>query len=367
MRRLAIGLVALPACTFEIEPWYHIDSTRAFGARMEVVELGPAWPIRVGLASDTRPITEPLPGDRVRFELIIVDEHGQPQPAEDFDALWFQCGVEGCIRSYAALDERVNTDEASACAAIEWTSDSTCRLGRGGAIEFEYPAIGQAMMDVRVGRYYAVVALDDEHTAEGCLAARVQRDHELDGCAYIERELKIGPSWAMLLDGVLAGLTSTIPVFEIPAPAFAQPSNRLPNLDGVIMSGDQFDQYGGIGVIVGLEDPPIQVRPGEELIIQQVLTGLDAAQTYFAATEIAEGGAFVFQPGFETLYFEWYTTDWLVRLPDPLGSADAVVFTGGARIRVHEEAEPGPSRLVLLYGDDRGSQAMTWIDFEVIR
>ncbi|MFV8756222.1 hypothetical protein ACNOYE_37215 [Nannocystaceae bacterium ST9] len=343
-------LLMLVGCEFAIADWYYVDRPRAMGARVEVVELGPSWPARVGYDPLDPPITEPMPGDVLRLEPLMVDGEGRELEPASIDAIWFQCGTDRCVRDgelVAGLD-----DDCSALA--EWTTDSSCKLGAGGQLEFEVPAIGQLTVFTRYAYYFMVAAVDDSRTAESCWAARQKADHSLDGCVFTDREVKIGPSWLLLVEAALTGLEQDIPVYEIPFAVFGQASNRVPVYDTL-----RLQRHLGDGSMITDVDGPIHVRPGERLTVRQHewRWGYDL-QPYFTARETLTPDTYVFLPAVELMWTEWYTSGSLARIDDGT--------TGFVELVIDEQAKPGStSRLILLWGDDRGSEDMRVFEFEV--
>lgn len=353
LRRASVGLLLLAGCEFVIADWYYIDRPRVMGARIEVVEFNPLWSARLGFDPIDSPITEPMPGDRVRLEAMIVDGEGRELDPQTIDALWFQCGPDRCA-SPGGL--RIGLD--SPCADLpDWTMDSGCKLGAGGALEFVVPPIGQLTVFTRYSYFYVVAAVDDSRTAEDCWADRQRADVPLDGCVFADRELKVGPSWLLLVAAALAGLEQDIPVTEIPAPVFIQPANRVPALGSLSMSPVD----GGAGRTIDPGDGPVLVRPGTHFRLTngQWRPNFDY-QLYFVARETPTPDSYVFMPAVEVLWIEWYTSGSLVRIDDG-------VYGGPVELLIDEQAKPGTtSRLVVLWGDDRGSEEMRVIEFEVV-
>jgi hypothetical protein len=350
LRRASVGLLLLAGCEFVIADWYYVDRTRVMGTRAYVVEFNPAWPQRIGFDPLGPPITEPMPGDRLRLEAMIVDGEGRELDPETIDALWFQCGPDRC----AGENGLVPGGYAPCTALPEWTMDDRCELGSGGAIEFVVPPVGQWTVSVRYGYYYMVAAVDDSRSAEDCWAARQKSVASLEGCLFADRELKVGPSWILLVEAALAGLSEDIPVTEIPAPAFGQTSNRIPVLAPIPATSIEEDNF----FLIGTE--PVQVRPGDRFtLVRPDWRPLFDYQVYFAARQTPTPGSFVFVPSVEVIWIEWYTSGSLVRLDDG-------AVPGFVDLLIDEQAKPGTtSRLIVLWGDDRGAEDMRVIEFEV--
>lgn len=233
--------------------------------------------------------------------------------------------------------------------------DSGCKLGSGGAIEFVVPPIGQATVFTRYGYYYMVAAVDDSRTAEDCWAERQRSVESLEGCVFADRELKLGPSWVLLVEAALAGLEQDIPVTEIPAPAFAQAANRVPVLGPIALrKGD------GEVIEIGPDSGPVVVDRGERLlVVQPEWRTLYDQQVYFTARPTPTPGSYVFLVGVEVVWLEWYTSGSLVRL-------DQGDLPGAVELLIDELAQPGTiSRLIVVWGDDRGAESMRVIELEV--
>lgn len=345
--------LALAACEFTIADWYYVDRVRVMGTRATVVDFdGSPERIAIGLDPLDPPITEPLPGDVLRLEPIVVDAEGRPIDPASIDALWFQCGPDRCVRDDALLEGL-----SEACVDIpDLTMDTPCRVGSGGALEFEVPPVGPLTLANRYAYYYMVAGVPGERSAESCWAARRAERESLEGCLFAERELKIGPSWLLLLQAYTEqGLATDIPVFEIPGAAYYQPANRVPApplvLQRLVIDGVSF------GMVL---QPHELVRRGELLSIDTVEFRELDYQPFFAAQPTTLPGVFVFTGGRENPWVEWYTSGSLARV-------DEGVFRAQIDVLVDEQAEIGSThRLILLYGDDRGSMDMVVYELEVV-
>src|SRR5690606_4960597 len=87
--------LGLTACNFEVPSSSYLTDTKLISVIVEVVELGPLNPGRVGVPSEA-PIAEPMPHDRVAFDAVVVDADGKRLPADELETIWFQCGVVEC-------------------------------------------------------------------------------------------------------------------------------------------------------------------------------------------------------------------------------------------------------------------------------
>lgn len=335
----AIGL-GLPGCGVDLEfgAASHIDHTRVLGIHARVVELAPIWPERFGFDPDQAAITEALPGDRVRLEPLLIAGDGQVLAVEGFDALWFQCAQWWTC-----------TPELPPCAELDWTTDVSCELGRGGGFEFEFPPLGPVALDDGLVTYMGLVALAEDTDIEDCRRAWIDGSTELRRCTIVISEFGIGPRWPLLYEAAQLGLEIEVPLFEIPAAAFFQPANRAPSPDP-----PEFVDAETKARLVG--DPP-QVRAGQGLASKGPRWREADEQVWFRAKPTQSEGVFVFVPDREQVGVEWFVSGPLTVIET---KGDSVL------IQVDEFAEPGPARVVTLIGDDRLSLDVRSMALEVV-
>jgi hypothetical protein len=343
--RLGLGALlalATPGCGWEAElaPGNVIDRTRMLGTRFEVVEIGPEWPERVGFDPDGAPITEALPGDLVRLEAMIVDAEAHPIAPESFDAIWLQgyLGLSGLPR----------------CQDIEWTSAVACEIGRGGAVEFEAPPLGPQRnfyefdQTLRVPTL-AIVALDEQITADECLTIYQAPTPEIRRCAIVRGSYVLGPLWPLLAISDAAGVPVDFPITEIPGPALVWPANRspMPLLEPRFVDANNLEP---------LEGNPPRVHAGQE-VLGQGLWREEDAQVFLEARTVVEGESYVFQPTREAVLADWYVTESLRAAP-----------VGGHTVllRVILDPEPGPAMLIMVFKDSRESYGLRVFEFEVV-
>ena len=222
------GLLA--ACNFEVPSSSYLIETKLITVLVEVVEFGPLNPDRVAVPLATA-VVEPMPHDRVAFEGFVVEASGERVPTSELDSLWFQCGAFECgealVDVSSALFERDCEDLEDD--GLIWTMDAICRLGGGdGRFEFVVPELGQLLVEQRVTYYYGVFGWNGR-SAASCWATRVSADASLDDCGFIQRTVRIGPSWWMLAYAETIGLQSPIPLEKIPGGVYFQQSNREPD------------------------------------------------------------------------------------------------------------------------------------------
>lgn len=339
LHALVLASLGLAGCGWELEvPSFRIiDRTRVLGTRAEVVQLGPAWPERIGFDPDGAAIVEGMPGDRVRLSAMIVAADGRALPAADFDALWFQC-AQGCSL------------EVPPCGDLEWTTDVQCELGRGGEIEFEVPPVGPLGLEHEGIGILAIVALDPDIDAERCRQLVLDPGPDLKRCAVVDGAMQIGPKWGLLVELVEAGVEVDIPIFEIPALALLQPANRAPvPMLPTWSDGDTGEPLTG---------NPLRVRAGQRLHGEgPVWRGADS-QPYVLEGGFDEDEIHVFIGLIESLESEWFISDKLRFIEVVPEFVDLVV---------HEDAEPGPASAVMRFDDRRysGSYGRA-LDFRVV-
>lgn len=346
---LLLATLVAPGCEFGIPDASYIGQTRLLAVHAEVVEVGELNPDRVG-GSSSLAITEAMPGDRLAFDAHVVDAEGRRLGADELDTLWLQCGTLPC----GGLQFPVNGDAfAQDCATLPepgWTTDHLCRLGTGdGHFEFEVPALGPAMVATRIAYYYGVIAWDGQR-AESCWAHRLARDEVLDGCQFVRRPVKIGPSWWMLAYGEALGFESPVPIGAIPAPAYEQLANRLPAIEiDVVVDGALAGQFPGQTLFT--------VEPGAAI---QLSVGWDEAeqinQLLFVARSLEDGTLWHFELAYELLFPRYFSTGDLRVAGE---TSDSGAFT------VDPRAQPGRSRLFVVYYDDRWSEGVATLEFEV--
>jgi hypothetical protein len=326
---------------------------------IEVVELGPLNPDRVGIPSEV-PIAEAMPHDRLSFEAFVVDRSGVRIPAAELDSLWFQCGTFDCgeatIEASSALFDR-DCDEFEDDGLL-WTMDAVCRLGRGdGEFEFVLPELSQLMIEQRVAQYYGVIAWEGR-SAESCWSARRSASESLDKCGFIQRTVRIGPSWWMLAYAETIGLQSPIPIPEIPVGVFLQAANRVPAPSfAVTIDGELRGTWP--------EQTQFEAEPGARISIDSEYDEFTQfLQTYFTVSYVDPAGEdFLFQPATELLAEIPYSSNaivWIEYEPTierPLPLRWEFV--------VDEYEDPGPARILLVYYDNRYGEGVATFEFEV--
>lgn len=335
---IIVVVLGLAGCGWYPEPpsSYLIDRTRILATRVEVVEFGPLWPDRIGFDPDDAPIAEAMPGDRVRLSGMIVGPEGRALPSADFDALWILCGEECQI-------------DPPRCQDIEWTTDVTCELGRGGELEFELPAVGPNALGSSGIETLAIFALEPDVDAERCRELIREPGPDLGKCGIVIGQLPIGPRWGLMVELDQAGVDVDFPVFEIPLLALLQPANRLAMPTMPVW----FDADTGAPIT----GSPLQVHAGQRLRGEGPTWRAADLQPYAFLRRASESEAFVFMGYIEDRDFDWYFSVGLSRGPVEL---DVV------NLEVDEDAEPGPASAVLVFGEQRLLRYANVFDFRVI-
>lgn len=341
----------LGGCNFQIAAPSYIDTTKLISVRAEVSELGPLNPGRAGSSSST-PMAEVMPGDRLAFEAVVVDGSGQPLDPDEVESLWFQCGNANCY-GFGLNPNDHRFEQPCEDLGDQPSLDAVCRLGEGsGRVDFEVNAIGPDLVQSRVATYYGVIAWNGR-SAQECWEQRKANELEVRDCAYVHRPVKVGPSWWMLAYADTIGLDSPFPIEQFPAPIYGQLANRVPaprfevfvdeQSRGVYPEQSQFSAP--LGASIRLE---LDYVDAEQLL-----------QSYFAAQEVGESGDFWFTAVPEVITDTVFTTD----LIHTVGDRN---FPGApVELVVDEYAEARPSRVLVVYQDDRYGEGVAQLDFEI--
>ena len=174
---------------------------------------------------------------------MAVDAEGRPRAPGSLDALWFQCGFDGKEH----FEEARCVIDAPPCDSVdEWTTDTTCELGRGGALELTFPAFGPYGFSLRKMPLLALIAREPGIDVEDCRtdilagtnyyssdrdtalppASTYERDSP--ACTMVESTVLIGPHWALPFLAADAGFDPEVPLEQIPYLTLYQPANRAP-------------------------------------------------------------------------------------------------------------------------------------------
>lgn len=346
-----VVLLLCAGCNFRVPSPTYISDTKLIAVTAEVAQLGPLNPDRVGVPFAS-PIAEPMPGDRFAFTGVIVDADGEPLGPDEVESIWFQCGIDDCGAFGWPLDGPafdVPCDESEIS-----TLDATCRLGEGDVrFEFEVAELGPLIVDIRVANFYGVFAWDGR-SAEDCWSARRSGDTTLEHCAYIQRQVKIGPSWWMLAYAETLGLTSSIPVYQIPIAVYAQQANRVPSAYvDVTIDGEYAGTYP--------ETTQFAARLGDSIHIEIRYDELEQLlQSYFFALFDQTTQSYWFQVAQEFMTDTVYTTETI----HVVGENE---FPVERDFVVDEYGDPGSAQMYIRYTDDRYGEGVARLDFEVER
>ncbi|KIG17288.1 hypothetical protein DB30_03471 [Enhygromyxa salina] len=324
---MLLGLLGL-GCEFDVNvgATWAINQPRVLAVRMEVVEPAPIWTERIGLGTDQAPVAEALPGDIVRLVPLVVDGQGRAQAPETIDALWFQCGSEDCIASVPACD------------SIAWTTDSACEIGRGGALEFPFPALGPAGLEAGAMTVLGIIGRHPGADAERCRAGLLEGTIELQDCTLFISEVLIGPPWVLRVEAVNAGLEVELPLYEIPYLLLFQPANRAPAPAGMVLVDIDTQQP--------LEGSPPRVHAGQRIHASPAWRSEDS-QPYAQGRLVDDGSNYAFKVHFERLGAHYFAS----------GPINFIAVDGSGReLVVDEGARPGIIRLVVVVGDQRGEE-----------
>lgn len=347
-------LASLAACgLLEIDPASKISAIEPISVRVEVIELGPLNPERASFPS-TAAIAEFMPGDRVRFEVEVVDTDGLALADEELDTLWFQCADGLCQSVEVGLRDPVYEQP---CEELEdWTMDSRCRLGRGrGSIEFIAPPLGEEY-SWRIAAYVAIAW--NGQRAERCWATRLSAEPIAPNCGFLTFDAFVGPTWSLLVHGDSVGVPSPVPIDALPAPLFLQQANRAPLIDSVEIVVDGLPQrLSPVDGTVG----PVAVDPGDRVSMKLIPDPdhLLGQRYYFPLS----GDYDVFSVTLESLWIRVSTAGPITFKEQFEQSITPVAYP--FQLQVDEFAEPGIARAVLVVFDGRGAEDVVRVEFEL--
>jgi hypothetical protein len=344
---LACGLLSLSGCgLLEIGPSSRITEIEPVSFRVEVIELGPLNPGRVAFPSDM-PVTEAMPGDRVRMEIEVVDTDGLALADDRLDSIWLLLAWNPVVSGTIPLDDPrldLRCDELE-----EWTINMPCRLGEGrGSIEFEVPPLDPKLNMVL--RPYAVIAWDGQ-SAEDCWTSRRLRGALPSNCGFVRPNVQVGPSWWLFAYAAAMGLETSRPVERIPAAVFLQQANRAPKVVSVSVDDVPLVPVDGV---VG----PIAVEPGDRLSLQvSVDQNLQFSQFVFYSPD-GSGDYF-------TLFPERVATRVLTAGPISFPLDFLIFVENRLEIAVDDDASPGVARVLLAVTDLRGGESLVRVELEI--
>jgi hypothetical protein len=349
---IALGLCLSGCGLLEVGPASKITRTEPVSVRVRVVELGPLAPERVAFPGDA-PIAEAMPGDRVRFEIEVVDIDGLALPDEQLDSLWFvrtnddPNGASVVPLSDPRLDQRCDELEV-------WTVDTPCRLGEGrSSIEFEVPSLGAEVSQYEFLRVSAVIAWNGQ-SAEECWAARRANADLPSDCGYINTNARLGPAWQLLAYAVSQGLSSEVSLAQLHPAMYLQQANRVPELDHILveLEGTSMEMPAVDGVV-----GPIAVDPGQVVNLTIVVDeNQQFFQSYFAAHE----------DDLFYLFPEWVGARVATAGPISVAGPLTLIPAGSPiEIVVEKHAEPGIARVVLAVADERGAETVVRVELAI--
>jgi hypothetical protein len=351
-------------CGDEMRPPSYIQTTEILTVRHEV-EIGPLNPDRVGplIEGAEKPIAEVLPGDRLRLEAIVVDTAGLRLHEDELETLWLQCGSGPCNDSHwSGIDLHSEVFSRRCDELDEYTTDEYCLLGTGsGAFEFEIPELGHRVLHGERGtsdsrpqlRFLGVVAWGGR-AAEACWEARRGNLADLDHCGFIFHTVMIGPVWFAYQHAAELGalIPYGIDPAVFPSVVFSQPANRIPETPTLRVMVDDEQVASGVPPF-----SPILVEPGAQIEVAFAFDPLTQLfQSTFRPLGLNESDTFVVER--ERLTSRTATSGEIVQREN-LG---VVEDDGSFHYEVDAFAQPGVSRILIVYRDDR--EANDWLSLE---
>lgn len=347
-------------CSDELRPPSYIEATEILTIRHEV-EIGPLNPERVGplIKGAEKPIAEVLPGDLLRLEAIVVDTEGVQLDVDELETLWLQCAGGPCESFYwNGIDLHSEVFSRRCDQLDEYTTDEYCLLGTGsGTFEFEIPELGQRVLYGDGSRpqlsLFGVVSWGGR-AVEACWDARRGDLYNLDRCGFIFHTVTIGPFWFVYRRAVELGLESLhdLDLAAIPSVVFSQPANRIPETPSLQVMVDDEQVASGVPPF-----PPIPVGPGAKI---EVAFAFDPLTQLFQSTFalLPLDMTYTFVVSLERLTSRTATTGAIIQR----GSLEVVEDDGSFHYEVDAFAEPGLSRVLIVYRDNR--EARDWLSLE---
>lgn len=349
----ALGL--LVGCGFEIMPASYVSTTEIAAVRQVVVDLGPLNPSRVGPTfayADEIPIAEVLPGDRLLLEAVVIDVDGVRLADDEIETLWLQCGTGPCSRAAGGFASELFDVPCSELGI--YTTDQYCRLGTGTSrFEFLIPQIGREIVDDPRMSFYGVVAWGGKRV-EDCWVQRRTTKQEFDGCGFVYHNVTVGPHWWLAFYADSIGIPPSYDPTLLSAAVLQQPANRIPRAPELTITVDE--------ELVAEGRPPlssISVQPGAEI---------EVALTFDVTSQLLQGSFIPLDPELTTFLFHAERvasrtlTTGAIRV---LGEEVTVIDDGSFRYAVDPQADPGISRVLIGWRDERGANDILTVEFEV--
>jgi hypothetical protein len=355
-RWLAALATSALGCGEGLAPASHIETTEILTIRHQV-EIGPLDPERVGplIEGAEKPIAEVLPGDRLRLEAVVVDIDGLQVDVDELETLWLQCGNGPCEDFYWSGIDLHSVVFSRRCDQLDdYTTDDYCLLGTGsGTFEFEVPELGPRVLYTPQLRFFGVVAWG-ERTAEACWEARRGNLANLGGCGFIFDTVTIGPVWFVYQRLAELGLEELeLDPAAFPSFLFSQPANRIPETPDLRVLVDDDEVASGVPPFL-----PIPVQPGAKIEVQFAFDPL--TQLFQSSFELRNHESNAFGVARERLTSRTATSGAIVQR----GSLEVVKDDGSFLYEVDAFPEPGISRVLIIYRDDREANDWLSVEFE---
>lgn len=334
------------ACLPEETPYWVIDHTDALTMQFEVVAGGPfSVPPPPGLG----PAVEALPGDRVRATAFVAGPEG-PVALSTLRPRWYLCGGAGC--GNATLRRLL---ELPACGAISLPPAEPCALGQADAVEFELgPITNLVEASTRGLRVMMVAGTPEGPTTVECLQRAARLDVEVApvrDCLFFVRQLRLGPSWLVVLAAELAGAEMPFELSDLPWQASQVETDVAPRIERFTAwvpapgGGEYFREVEPGGVL--------SVRTGDEIAL--ALAEGAPPQEYFTYSVKQDSGEVTITPTRETRGAAWFST-----------AAEAFTPTGGPGHEVLWRApEAAGTVFVYVVLADGRSATSGWLAVEV--
>lgn len=169
------------------------EHPRVGGIAAEVIEDSPHIPMFAPLAAGYRR-AELLPLDRAELSALVVTEDG-PVDLDATEAVWLRCYP---VCAHALFDSEIVFADLKDCDAdAPWSEN--CKIGEGATASFSVPLWEPDEYPGPLMGVMLVTGIPGEITTDECLEGYFRTDRpDLQGCAFGQRSLPLGPLWGSL-------------------------------------------------------------------------------------------------------------------------------------------------------------------------
>ncbi len=333
-----MGMVAaagLTACAPQLDPPWLLTQPRELALEVEVVEQGP-----YGERLMPRPRTprDALPLDTIRLRPWVVDGAG-PVDLDSLDAAWWMCAsIGGCLTGLPVASR-------PACSTDQFEPSEPCRLAEGAETTVRLADIPaqqlepSSALDLLNGITVGFMASPEGGPGLDTCIARLDARQPLGECLLMERLLGVGPlSDLVALIEALGGDVG----LELGETLLARPRNYNPAVMELSVS------YGSTSV---------RVPAGTRLSVPrnvEVLVGIVPDDQDLDSYEVIVAEQLV-------LFSDDLTTQWW--FDARVDRTDTL--PGQLTARWSADGAVDEVRAYVVLRDNRGGEALGWLDFEL--